>query len=114
MTAQSDNEEAVGAKVNSDSQNKLNNVSGRLKRKKDSPSPVWECSTKTGTGAKCNYCDKTWDIEDGNTSNIRRHLENVHGNEDKVKIMTKAYEVLRIERENREKEKKRKSSIIPC
>ena len=68
--AQSDDEEAVGAKVNSDSQNKLNNVSGRLKRKKDSPSPVWECSTKTGTGAKCNYCDKTWDIEDGNTSNI--------------------------------------------
>ena len=103
---QSDDEEAVGAQVNSDSQNNVN--SGGLKRKKDSPSPVWECSTKTGKTAKCNYCEKTWEIEDGNTSNIRRHLESVHRNEDKVKIMTKAYEVLSIEKRNRDNEKKKK------
>ena len=78
-----------------------------LKRKRTNQAPVWNCAEKTETGAKCSFCEKTWVIKDGSTSNVLRHLETCHREEENVKKMISDYDNMRKQKkQKREKERK--------
>ena len=52
---------------------------------------VWNCITplKDG-GGKCNYCEKTFPMKNGSTSNANRHLLSSHFKEEAVKSLDKS------------------------
>ena len=52
--------------------------------------PVWSCADPTEDGgAECKFCGKYYPIPQGSTSNLHRHLENHHSEEDLVKKIIK-------------------------
>ena len=76
--------EAVSKEAVEDTDINRNEVSVNAKKK----AAVWDCITELrGGGARCNFCDKTFKMQDKSTSNAIRHLRSVHHNEQLVKNM---------------------------
>ena len=72
---------------------------------------VWTCLTELPSGgAKCNFCEKTFKMQDKSTSNAIRHLQSIHHNEQLVKDMIKQNEeLLASKKRKREEESKLKT-----
>ena len=60
----------------------------QLRNRKYRRAPVWTCADSTDDGgAECKFCRKYYIISQGSTSNLLRHLENNHSEEELVKKM---------------------------
>ena len=72
-------------------------------RKRKIRAPVWDVAVKTESGANCRFCQKSWVIKDGSTSNIKRHAETAHKDKPEVKKMMADYDDLKTEKEKKMK-----------
>ena len=75
---------------------------------------VWTCLTElTSGGAKCNFCDKTFKMQDKSTSNAIRHLQSIHPNEQLVKDMIKQNEELQASKKRKREEESKLKTFQP-
>ena len=84
-----------------------NEVSANAKKK----AAVWDCITELRSGgAQCNFCDKTFKMQDKSTSNAIRHLQSVHHDKQVVKDMVQRNQEQQVSRKRKREESKSKNN----
>ena len=83
-------------------------------KKRKHTGEVWNCLSRLPEGGgKCNYCEKTFPMKLGSTSNANRHLLAAHFNEEAVKLLDKSLKGKQETKKQKIAEEKKKLASQP-